>query len=70
MFFEKGIALTDKQIDLINYFDKHATAENGKISPFNHQKLMEEFPDIDEFSLRLWHNEWMSARNVMLNMKF
>jgi hypothetical protein len=61
--------VSDK-IDIINYLDKHAVVENRKVSPFNLQQLMEEFPDVDEFSLRLWHKEWMTERNIMLSIEF
>lgn len=62
--------VSNTEIDVRNYLDKHSIVENGKISPFNFQQLMKEFPDVDEFSLRLWHKKWMAARNLMLSIKF
>lgn len=62
--------MSDTEIDVINYLDKHAIVENKTISPFNLQQLMQEFPDVDEFSLRLWHKEWMASKNLMLGIKF
>jgi len=61
--------VSDIKIDVINYLDEHAIVENRTISPFNLQQLMENFPDVDEFPLRLWHKEWMAARNLMLNIE-
>lgn len=62
--------MSDIKIDVINYLDKHAIVENRKISPFNLQQLTEEFSGVDEFSLRLWHKEWVAARNLMLSIEF
>jgi len=62
--------VSDIKTDVINYLDKNAIVENRIISPFNLQQLMEKFPDADEFSLHLWHKEWVAARNLMLNIKF
>ena len=58
------------ELDVINFLDRHSIVENKKTVPFNIKLLMDEFPDVDEFSLRLWHKEWMAARNLMLNIKF
>ena len=63
--------MNDINIDVINYLDKQAdVGVNKKIVPFDIQKLMDDFPDVDELSLRRWYKEWAATRNLMLNIEF
>jgi len=61
---------TDTKIEVINYFDRNVVVEGKKIKPYSLKQLKVKFPDIDEFSLRLWQKEWIDAREIMLNIEF
>lgn len=57
-------------VKVINFLDKHRVIDNGKLKMASIKKLREEFPDINEFTLKSWEKDWRINRQAMLDMKF
>ena len=58
------------KIDVYNYLDMHAVINNKIIEIFSIKKLQKAFPEMDEFKLKDFEEEWRTARQRMLNLKF
>ena len=58
------------KIEVINFLDMHADVNIKQIEVFSLDKLLEAFPGIDEFSLKMIESEWRKARQRMLNINF
>jgi hypothetical protein len=58
------------KIDVYNYLDMHAVINNKIIEVFSIKKLQKAFPEMDEFKLKDFKEEWRTARQRMLNLKF
>ena len=48
----------------------HAVINNSIIEVFSIKKLQKAFPEMDEFKLKDFEEEWRTARQRMLNLKF
>ncbi len=64
------IEQSDNEILVINYLDMHADIQNNKIQTFSINELKKEFPQIDEFTIKLIHDNWRKGRQRMIEMKF
>lgn len=64
------IEQSDSEILVINYLDMHADIQNNKIQTFSINELKKEFPQIDEFTIKLIHDNWRKGRQRMIEMKF
>ena len=62
--------MENDQIEFYNYLDEHAVINNSIIEEFSIKKLQQEFPEMDEFTLKIFEAEWRTARQRMLNLKF
>ena len=58
------------KIEVYNYLDEHAAINNSIIEVFSIKKLQKSFPEMDEFTLQDFEDEWRTARQRMLNLKF
>ena len=58
------------KIEIYNYLDMHAGVNNSMIEVFSIKKLQKAFPEMDEFTLKAFEEEWRTARQRMLNLKF
>jgi len=66
---QRAVMDNDK-IDVYNYLDMHAVINNKIIEVFSIKKLQKAFPEMDEFKLKDFEEEWRTARQRMLNLKF
>jgi hypothetical protein len=62
--------MENDKIDVYNYLDMHAVINNKIIEVFRIKKLQKSFPEMDEFKLKDFEEEWRTARQRMLNLKF
>jgi len=62
--------MDNDQIEVYNYLDEHAVINNSVIEGFSIKKLQKDFPEVDEFTLKVFETEWRTARQRMLNLKF
>ena len=62
--------MNNDKIEVYNYLDEHAEIHNSIIEGFSVKKLQKAFPEIDEFTLKAFEEEWRTARQRMLNLKF
>jgi hypothetical protein len=62
--------MENDKIGVYNYLDEHAVINNSIIEVFNIKKLQKAFPEMDEFTLKVFETEWRTARQRMLNLKF
>jgi len=62
--------MDNDKIDVYNYLDMHAVINNKIIELFSIKKLQKVFPEMDEFKLKDFEEEWRTARQRMLNLKF
>ena len=58
------------KIDVYNYLDMHVVINDSIIEVFSIKKLQKAFPEMDEFTLKVFETEWRTARQRMLNLKF
>ena len=58
------------KIDVYNYLDMHAVINNSIIEVFSTKKLQKAFPEMDIITLKAFEEEWRTARQQMLNLKF
>ena len=54
------------KIEVYNYLDVHAVISNRIIEVFSIKKLQKAFPEMDEFTLKVFEAEWRTARQRML----
>ena len=66
---QRAIMENDK-IEVYNYLDEYAVIHNSVVEGFSVKKLQKAFPEIDEFTLKDFEEEWRTARQRMLNLKF
>ena len=66
----QGAFMENDEIEVYNYLDMHAVINNSIIEVFSIKKLHKAFPEIDEFTLKVFEAEWRTARQRMLNLKF
>jgi hypothetical protein len=66
----QGAAMEQDKIDVYNYLDMNAVINNRIIEVFSIKKLQKAFPEMDEFKLKGYEEEWRTARQRMLNLKF
>ena len=66
----QGALMENEQIDVYNYLDMHAVINNSNIEVFSIKKLQTAFPEMDEFTLQDFEDEWRTARQRMFNLKF
>jgi len=62
--------MDNDKIDVYNYLDMHAVINNKIIELFSIKKLQKVFPEMGEFKLKDFEEEWRTARQRMLNLKF
>ena len=62
--------MDNDKIEVYNYLDMHAVINNSIIEVFSIKKLQKAFPEMDEFKLKDFEEEWRTARQRMLNLKF
>jgi hypothetical protein len=66
----QGAVMEQDKIEVYNYLDGHAVINNSIIELFSITKLQKAFPEMDEFTLKDFEEEWRTARQRMLNLKF
>ena len=66
----QGAVMEQDKIDVYNHLDMNAVINNSIIEVFSIKKLQKAFPEIDEFTLKAFEEEWRTARQRMLNLKF
>ena len=66
----QGAVMENDKIEVYNYLDMHAVINNSIIELFSIKKLQKAFPEMDEFKLKDFEEEWRTARQRMLNLKF
>ena len=54
--------MENDKIGVYNYLDEHAVINNSIIEVFNIKKLQKAFPEMDEFTLKDFKAEWITAR--------
>lgn len=62
--------MENRKIDVLNYLDMHATVNNKQVEVFSIGELKNEFPELEELSLKKIESEWRAARQRMLDIKF
>ncbi len=62
--------MENDKIEVYNYLDEHAVVNNSLFEVFSIKKLQKAFPEMDEFTLKAFEEEWRTARQRMLNLKF
>ena len=62
--------MENNKIEVYNYLDMHAVINDSNIELFSIKKLQKAFPEMDDFTLKAFEEEWRSARQRMLNLKF
>jgi len=62
--------MENDNIEVYNYLDMHAVINNNAIEVFSIKKLQKAVPEIDEFTLKNFEEDWRTARQRMLNLKF
>ena len=62
--------MENDKIEVYNYLDMNAVIKNSIIEVFSIKKLQKAFPEMDEFTLMEFEEEWRTARQRMLNLKF
>ena len=62
--------MENDKIEVYNYLDMHAVIHNSIIEVFSIKKLQKTFPEMDIFTLKAFEEEWRTARQRMLNLKF
>jgi len=66
----QGAVMENNKIEVYNYLDMHAVINDSIIELFSIKKLQKAFPEMDDFTLKAFEEEWRSARQRMLNLKF
>ena len=66
----QGAVMENNKIEVYNYLDMHAVINDSIIELFSIKKLQKAFPEMDEFTLQDFEDEWRTARQRMLNLKF
>ncbi len=62
--------MENDKIEVYNHLDMHAVVNDNVVEVFSIKKLQTAFPEMDEFTLKEFEEEWRTARQRMLNLKF
>jgi hypothetical protein len=66
----QGALMENDRIEVYNFLDEHAVINNNIIEVFSIKKLQTAFPEMDQFTLIEFEEQWRTARQRMLDLKF